>query len=73
MESKRKALSFILILIGFLLAIGYPYLLYFTSEKTVLKIIKATFAIFFIAVGAFLGSTGLILYKGLKTAEAEEE
>jgi len=73
MEAKKKATSLGLIFIGLLLTIGYPYLLYFTSEKTAIKVIKATLALIFIIIGTFLSSTGLVLYKGVKTVEDNEK
>ncbi len=73
METRRRVTSLGLILIGLLLAVGYPYLLYFTSEKTAIKVIKATLALVFIIIGAFLSSTGLVLYKGVKTLENNEK
>ncbi len=70
-ERKRGLISLFLILVGFLLAVGYPYLLYFTSEKTAIRVIKATLALIFIIVGSFLSATGFVLFKGVSTKEVE--
>jgi len=66
---RRTLVAIALLTVGFLLAAGYPYLLYFTSEKTSIEVIKITLSLVFIILGAIAGATGLILLRGVKREE----
>jgi hypothetical protein len=68
-NAKKVTVSITLVVTGFLLAVGYPYLLFFTSEKTSLKVIKITLALIFIVLGALASATGFILLRGVRREE----
>ncbi len=72
-NSTSRLLGVLLIIVGGLIGIGYPYLLLVASEKQALKIIIYTIIVISILLGSFIGAVGGILLRGFKGSEEAED
>ncbi len=72
MNSKTIFVSIILIILGALIGVGYAYLVLVSNAELLIQIIRITLAFTSIIIGAFLGATGLIMLRGIRVEEENE-
>jgi len=72
MNTKTILVSIILIILGAVIGVGYAYLVLVSSADLLIQIIRVSLAFISIIIGAFLGATGLIMLRGIRVEEENE-
>ncbi|MCE4609762.1 MAG: hypothetical protein F7C36_05225 [Desulfurococcales archaeon] len=72
MNTKTILVSIILIILGAFIGVGYAYLVLVSSADLLIQIIRVSLAFISIIIGAFLGATGLIMLRGIRVEEENE-
>ncbi len=72
MNTKTILVAIVLIVLGAFIGVGYAYLVLVSSADLLIQIIRLSLAFISIIIGAFLGATGLIMLRGIRVEEENE-
>ncbi len=72
MNTRIILVSVILIILGAFIGVGYAYLVLVSSSELLIRLIRVSLAFISIIIGAFLGATGLIMLRGIRVEEENE-
>ncbi|MEB3759904.1 MAG: hypothetical protein GSR72_01790 [Desulfurococcales archaeon] len=72
MNTRIILVSVILIILGAFIGVGYAYLVLVSSAELLIQLIRVSLAFISIIIGAFLGATGLIMLRGIRVEEENE-
>ncbi len=69
MASKNTGAGLLLLTIGFFIGVIYPFLLFTLPPEKAIRLLLLTVGTVSIALGALLGSIGVLLLRGIKVEE----
>ncbi len=72
MNVANTSVAILLIIAGLLIGIGYTFILIISSPINVVEILRVTASILSLAIGAFLGAVGIIMLRGIKVEDEDE-
>ncbi len=72
MNVANTSVAILLIIAGLLIGIGYTFILIISSPTNVVEILRITVSILSLAIGAFLGAVGIIMLRGIKVEDEDE-
>jgi len=73
LESRRLAAALALVAVGAVIAVIYPYSLFYASPSTQWLVVKATLALIGLLAGAFVSSVGIAVLAAMKVRKVEAE
>ena len=71
MPSKNTSAGIALLVLGALIGVLYPFLLFTLPPEKALKLLIATAGVTALAIGGLIGSIGLLLIRGIRVGEDE--
>ena len=73
MNTRTILVSIVLIVLGAFIGVGYAYLVLVSSAELLIQLVRISLAFTSIIIGAFLGATGLIMLRGIRVEEENED